>query len=71
VIETLAVPLAVESKTDWEAVATPDCVLNVSCCGEATTVLVCASAVAKQNGAAAIIASEYRNRPVFFTNYSN
>ena len=65
-----AVPLDVESWIVWDGVATPGWVLNVSCCGVATTVLVCASSVSKQHRVAAISPSENRRCPMFFTTYS-
>jgi len=51
---TLAVPLAEESRTVCGGVVTPVWVLKVSCCGVATTALVCAAAVSKQHNVAAI-----------------
>jgi len=47
VTEMFAVPLADESSTVCDGVVTPVWVLNVSCCGVATTAFVCASAVSK------------------------
>jgi len=54
VMVTFAVPLAEESKNVWDSGATPVWVLKVSCCGVATTVLVCALAASKQLSAVAI-----------------
>lgn len=68
---TFAVPLDEESRIVWDGVVTPVWVLKVSCCGVATTVLVCASSVAKQHRVAAISPSENRRCPMFFTTYSN
>ena len=54
VMVTFALPLGEESKNVWDSGATPVWVLKVSCCGVATTVLVCALAVSKQLSAVAI-----------------
>jgi len=57
---TFALPLGEESKNVWDSGATPVWVLNVSCCGVATTVLVCAFAVSKQHSAVAISPREHK-----------
>jgi hypothetical protein len=68
---TFAVPLDEESRIVWDGVVTPVWVLNVSCCGVATTVVVWACSVSKQHRVAAISPSENRRCPMFFTTYSN
>lgn len=69
-IETFGVPIAEESSMVWLGVVTPVWVLNVSCCGVATTALVWASAVSTQHSAAVISPKVNSISPVFFTTYS-
>lgn len=68
---TFAVPLAEDSRIVCDGVVTPVWVLNVSCCGVATTAFVCALIVSKQHNVAAISPSENKRCPIFFTTYSN
>ena len=66
VMVTLAGALDV-SRSVWDGVATPDCVLNVSCDGLAVNVL-CARAVSKQPSAnTRRMPIEDRDLPVFVT----
>jgi hypothetical protein len=71
VIVTLAPPLEEVTNTVCGWVVTPVWVLNVSCGGDATNVVVCASAVSMQHSMVAISPKRNNTGPVFFTTYSN